>query len=885
MQRTHLFSKTTGLLASMMMLISFIGQAQDTQTFGTELFSTFEHIPRATIASAPVDTTIRDGAGAGGPTGPTGVLPAQGIYRTVDGTFNNLSFPEWGASDIPFRRGVPAAYGPPDMLNDLAGATRKSARAISNLLNKQNSSMPSQNQLSSFVFTWGQFLDHDIDLSGEGETEPAPIALPANEPTFTQPIRFTRSEVFPGTGITTPREQENIITSWMDASNVYGSERTRARWLRTFQNGKLKTSSGNLLPYNTIDGERYSPIDPTAPSMAATPGVTSSFFVAGDVRANEQPGLTTLHTLFVREHNRYCDELIASGLTNDEEIYQTARKWIGGLIQHISFTEFLPSMGIQLNPYSGYDPSTQPDINNIFANAAYRIGHTMVTDDLLLLDKDCNTIEANNSLVGNFFNNTLIQNFGIEPIFRGLSANVQQEIDLKVVDGLRDFLFQIPGVPPAGLDLASLNIQRGRDHGLPDFNSVRQQFLGQKVSYFSQITRDRNLQYRLKFAYHGDINNIDPWIGLLAEDHVPGTSVGPTMLAIIKDQFQRLRDGDYYYFENDPAIPSAVKQVIRNTTLSMVLARNTTFEAPKNVFKVEECESKEMGSACDKVTIAANGKKIRLSNISAPIIQIKVFTIQPHGGYTTAFHYTGRTNKQFETDRLPNGRHKVIFSLYDASWKQICGPIEQEITIGNGNENGNEDACDKVIIASANGGITIDNLTTPFKNIKVFKMNPYGGYANPAIYECVGACQPSIAIPNLASGKYIVLLSLFDGGWSPICKDKKYTVTVTGNHFTSLPATSRTVGAVDQKISEGFQLFPNPTSDRTLIDLSAYQGKRIQLAVTDYLGRIIYNEQLPNVKERFKEIHTADWNSGLYSVSVKEEAVGVVSKKLMIQHK
>ena len=165
---------------------------------------------------------------------------------------------------------------------------------------------------------------------------------------------------------------------------------------------------------------------------------------------------------------------------------------------------------------------------------------------LKLKNKDkrsrCTPIQTNTSLMGNFFNNALIQDYGLGPICRGLAAQVEEEIDLGIVDNLRSFLFQIPGAPPMGLDLAALNIQRGRDHGLPDYNTFRHYMLGHRAVSFSQITSNPNIQYQLQQAYNWDINNIDPWIGLLAEDHLPGTSVGPTMYAILQMQFQRLRD-------------------------------------------------------------------------------------------------------------------------------------------------------------------------------------------------------------------------------------------------------------------------------------------------------------------------------------------------------
>ena len=198
---------------------------------------------------------------------------------------------------------MPAAYAMTDYYNNMGGVGRLSPRAISNMVVSQTADTPSPRGLSSLVFTWGQFLDHDITLTPEGHMEYAPVVLPDNEPLFTSDIPFFRSEPRANTGVDNPRQQQNIITSWIDASMVYGSEQTRADWLRSFSQGKLKMSAGGFLPYNTIDGQMNSAIDIDAPSMAGDGGGTNVVYVAGDVRANEQPGLISLHTLFVREHN------------------------------------------------------------------------------------------------------------------------------------------------------------------------------------------------------------------------------------------------------------------------------------------------------------------------------------------------------------------------------------------------------------------------------------------------------------------------------------------------------------------------------------------------------------------------------------------------------
>ena len=516
--------------------------------------------------------------------------------RIIDGTCNNIDTDEtvdWGASDIDLYRSMNAAYGVPDFYNEMSGNCRLTPRAISNLVVAQSEDLPSPRNLSSLVFTWGQFIDHDIDLTPEGDSEYVPILLPSNEPLFTSPIPFLRSEPYTGSGVTDDRQQQNLITSWLDASQVYGSEESRANWLRTFNRGKLKVSEGGFLPYNTIDGNLGSTIDPNAPSMAGDNGGTVEVFVAGDVRANEQAGLTVLHTLFVREHNRICDRRANQGFTNDEQNYQFARKRIGAYIQAITYNDFLPALGVHMTPYSGYNSNVQPDITNIFATAAYRLGHTMVTDEFLLLDTDCHPIGSGSlPLLDGFFNPSVVSTYGLEAFLQGLASQRQQKVDAQIVDNLRNFLFGDPNSESAfGLDLASLNIQRGRDHGLPDYNSARAHYTGSSVENFSDITTDVNLQNALEAAY-GSVYDMDLWVGLLSETPLMGSSIGITLNAILAKQFEQLRTGDFYFYKNDPALSRNDKNQIDRITLKEIITRNTQIDAlQNNVFFAATCNS------------------------------------------------------------------------------------------------------------------------------------------------------------------------------------------------------------------------------------------------------------------------------------------------------
>jgi len=525
-------------------------------------------------------------------------LSAHAPFRTINGVNNNInrSRSNFGAAGITLFRELPAQYGPGDPNNALGGVNRPSPRAISNLVIDEPVTQFNTRHLSTLVYQWGQFLDHDMSLTPTGTTEYVPIPLPKDEVIFTEDIPFFRSDFkMVNSGQSTQRQQLNLLTSFIDGSVVYGSDITRATWLRTLRNGKLKTSAGNLMPYNTVNGEFSGAIDPAAPDMANDSGHMVRTWVAGDVRAAENPVLSSIHTVFVREHNRICDSLFRIGLRNDELMYQVARKIVGAEIEAITYQEFLPALGITLSSFSGYKDDVRPDIMNTFATGSYRLGHTMVSDDVVLVDKDCEEVGPGEmELVDVFWNPSLVATYGIDVFIKGASSHDQYETDNKINDVLRNFLFGNPSDPVRfGIDLGSLNIQRGRDHGLPDYNTARLAYTGRAARRFSDITSTDSLARELQSLY-GNVNNIDLWVGILAEDHLPDKSVGRTLHAMLKSQFEKLRDGDFYFYLNDPFLPNIIREQIRRTKFSDIIKRNTGLNnIETNVFRTDSCHEEE----------------------------------------------------------------------------------------------------------------------------------------------------------------------------------------------------------------------------------------------------------------------------------------------------
>ena len=558
--------------------------------------------------------------------------------RSLDGRGNNELHPNWGRAKTLYLRLAPPDYR--DGISRMEGGP--SPRYVSNrVFNDGGQNLFSENGVSQWGWVWGQFIDHDIGLRNEQPGESAPIAFNTNDPleAFTDDlgaIAFSRTPAAPGTGVATPRQQVNTLSSFIDASNVYGVDSARLAWLRLgpvdSSGALLMLTDDGYLPRVTARG------DPTtAPAMdlmGALVGMPNRAVVAGDVRANENIALTALHTLFAREHNRIVAAL-PSYLTAEER-FQIARRVVGAEIQYITYTQFLPALGIQLEPYRGYQPSVNPALSNEFAVVGYR-AHSMIhgefdttvpagtyTDEELsafaaqqiIVERTAADVTLTIPLNAAFGNPDLLQQVGLGPVLQSL-AERQYKNDEQVDNTLRSILFQVPkpGIPDPTVcgapvvnpdcftgvsDLPAIDIARGRDHGIPSYNDLRRAYgLAPKTSFIDvtgeatqrfpprlngndpaildfvelrdadgtllvpgsaeaedeAVTgiRSSTLAARLKAAY-GSVDRLDAFVGMVSEQHLKGTEFGELQLAIWTKQFAALRDGDRFYYLNDPAL-------------------------------------------------------------------------------------------------------------------------------------------------------------------------------------------------------------------------------------------------------------------------------------------------------------------------------------------
>lgn len=567
-------------------------------------------------------------------TGAATAAPREGWrgfeVQSLDGWGNNRAHPDWGQAGGNYLRLAPARYA------DGVGVpvAGPNARYLSNrVFNDVEQNLFSARGISQWGTTWGQFLDHTFGLRA-GSNEDASIPFDNADPLETYPsdlpaVPFARSAAGPGTGVTTPREQPNEVSSYIEASTVYSDTTDRLEWLREgpvdgdlANNGARLLMPGEYLPRLNTRGDAAS-----APPMDdAAGGMGERAAVAGEFRANENLGLLATHTLLAREHNRIVGLL--PGWLTEEQKFQVARRVVSATQQYITYEEFLPAMGVRLAPYRGYDPTVNPTLGNEFATVGYR-AHSMLRGDFTVeADRDRYPREQLDawrargitvteqgdrvrivvppSLV--LFNPDLVEELQLGPLLAGIGREPQGANDVTIDNVVRSVqLSQCQsGCPTAVFDIAAIDVERGRDHGMPSYNDLRRAYgLAPKTSFravtgeatesfpadpeltpgaelddpdsldFTRLydrrgneiavdspaaqtsatsgERRTSTAARLRATY-GDVSTMDAFVGMSAEPRVPGTELGELQLAIWQRQFTALRDGDRFFYRNDPVL-------------------------------------------------------------------------------------------------------------------------------------------------------------------------------------------------------------------------------------------------------------------------------------------------------------------------------------------
>ncbi len=621
--------------------------------------------------------------------------PSVSGFSSIDGIGNNIADPTQGTAGTDLLRLSPAGYRPVENGGDglntpslLYGAPDFIAgpRLVSNIVSNQATELFGSTDintvngkgLSDFSYTFGQFIDHDMSLTPDQGGQPRPAdpnlnrdggngfpipkdplhdGLPTpgvDGPEVVDPIgfnentlAFSRSVFNPTTGITTPREQINVSTSYLDLSQIYGSTLTVSDALRTHSGGMMKTSAGadgiigtkdDLLPY--LNSTYFTTIQLASLSMAndARQVQSTELFAAGDPRANETTELTALQTLFVRNHNLIARQLAQQNPSKfgfaswtDDNLFNEARKLNIAQYQHIIYDQYLPALlGPDAMPeYTGYKADVDASISTEFSTVAFRFGHSTLNNEVHRDNNDGTGVMNGSTSDGvvllqhTFFNPNLLKAGGvIDPltghistdigaVLKGDADHTAQAMDLMAVSSVRNLLFGHGG---QGEDLIARDLWRANDHGIGTYNDLRVAFGLPPITDtnflitdptdgftfvshgFEQISSDVHTQRLLSDAFTGPTRegflangkfagDIHPFVAGLAEDHVPGSDMGALFTRILVDQFTRLRDGDRFFYLNE-SFNSKEKAFLKdgNTLAKVIMANTNITNLQKDVF-------------------------------------------------------------------------------------------------------------------------------------------------------------------------------------------------------------------------------------------------------------------------------------------------------------
>ena len=412
-------------------------------------------------------------------------------------------------------------------------------------------------------------------------------------------------------------------------------------------------------------------------------------FIAGDGRVNENIGLTAVHHVFHAEHNRLVEhtkevtfadaQAILDGGGSEAEAVAFLNEWLAvdvtsvpadatGLVwdgarlfqaakfgtemqyQHLVFEEFArkiqPNINVFLVP-DGFDTTLNPSIVAEFAHVVYRFGHSMLTESIDRFDP--NFAESHISLIEGFLNPTafngadgeILDGVAAGAIIRGMTRQAGNEIDEFVTSALRNNLLGLP------LDLATINLARGRDTGVPSLNAVRAEFYEASnqnvllkpyeswVDFAGHLKNEASIiNFIASYGTHalitgqttiegkrdaaltiitglsvggltvpadaadflnatgayaggslGGLNNVDLWIGGLAEETMPfGGMLGSTFNFVFEVQMENLQSGDRFYYLQRLDGLHLFGEMENNSFAAMIMRNTDATHLPSDVF-------------------------------------------------------------------------------------------------------------------------------------------------------------------------------------------------------------------------------------------------------------------------------------------------------------
>uniref|UniRef100_A0A2S2PK29 Peroxidase n=1 Tax=Schizaphis graminum TaxID=13262 RepID=A0A2S2PK29_SCHGA len=545
------------------------------------------------------------------------------IYRTVNGVCNNLRNPLWGSSVTPYIRLSDAVYNDDvyEVRRQINGSPLPRPRQLQIALFLRRSLFDSPDKLHNnyHLSQFGQWANHDISLMEPDTTGPERCcSIPIDEINSNSPYQCrlaieipTNDPVLGSTGQTcmefkramtaannfncpvNPQTPMNQATSFIDASQLYGHNQDTADSIRSFDGGRLKT--------DIINGREFCPQKKRYGSLLCDERENVRVcFEAGDPRLNQHFGLTAYTIMFTRFHNVVADKLRQiNPQWSDEQLYQEARKFVGALNQIIVYRDYLPILlgksftkrtGLYLkkNRRTEFNPSLMPQLTTEFAGGAFRVPHNTVPSLYNFMDNNYEIVDSVKLNEWMSKPDPLVEGSNFEEIVRGMTITAGRMFTPSFNYLISNFMFRTHVT--GSQDLLSVDIQRGRDVGVPPYITIR------RLCGFKEVTSFKDLSTIFSYddvntlkELYATIYDIDLIVGALLEPPVDGGTVGPTAQCILADVFYRIRYGDRFFFnvrDQPGSYSSAQLRTLRNLDLGHVLCATTELEeVPINIFK------------------------------------------------------------------------------------------------------------------------------------------------------------------------------------------------------------------------------------------------------------------------------------------------------------
>ncbi|MGZ4646342.1 MAG: peroxidase family protein [Blastococcus sp.] len=508
--------------------------------------------------------------------------PGHLVSRSVDGTYNDLDHPDMGRAGARFGRNIPLDKVLPVTQEQLM---EPSPREVSRRLLTRTTFLPATS-INTMAASWLQFMIHDWFTHGEGDTSRlVDIPLKPGDPWYENPMRIPRIKNDPTrpADTTGPIITVNDVTHWWDGSSIYGSSADEQQRVRSGEGGKLRLTADGQLPF---------PDDP-----ALDPTMKPGWWT----------GLGMLMTLFAREHNAVCDALAAEyPHWDDEELFQRARLVVAALLAKIHTVEWTPAVishpttvfALRANWFgvageriarafgrissseviSGIPGAATEHYGVPFSlteefTSVYRM-HPLLPDDF-----DLRTAAADRSLAQLGFrafsgphSKEIAAKYALGDLFYSFGTTHPGAIVLR---NYPKFLQEYERPDGKKIDLASTDLVRVRELGVPRYCEFRRLLHLQAPATFAELTDDAGLAADMADLY-GDVEKVDLMVGLFAEKRPAGFAFSDTAFRIFILMASRRLNSDRFFtrdFRPEVYSPTGLTWV-RDNDMRTVLLRH-----------------------------------------------------------------------------------------------------------------------------------------------------------------------------------------------------------------------------------------------------------------------------------------------------------------------